>query len=64
MYQAFVNLDMYPLNRPEVMIPYAQDKFDSQGNLVDEKTKERIRELVVALAAWATRLKKVQVAQA
>lgn len=64
MRQAFVYLDMHPLNRPEVMIPYAQDKFDSQGNLVDEKTKERIRELVVALAAWATRLKKVQVAQA
>lgn len=54
---------MYPLNRSEVMIPYAQDKFDSQGNLVDEKTKERIRELVVTLAARATRLKKVQVAQ-
>lgn len=34
---------MHPLNRPEVMIPYAQDKFDAQGNLVDEKTKERIR---------------------
>ena len=62
--QAFVYLDMHPLNRPDVLIPYAQDKFDAQGNLVDEKTKERIRELVVALAAWAARLKKVQVAQA
>jgi chromate reductase len=62
--QAFVYLDMHSLNRPEVMIPYAQDKFDSQGNLVDEKTKERIRKLEVALAAWDTRLKKMQVAQA
>jgi hypothetical protein len=33
------------------MALYAQAEFDSQGNLVDENTKERIRDLVQALAA-------------
>ena len=54
--QTFVYFDMYLINRPEVMILYAQDKFDAQGsNLADEKAKELIRELVVALAAHAAR---------
>jgi chromate reductase, NAD(P)H dehydrogenase (quinone) len=51
--QMFVYLNMYPLNRPEVIIPYAADKFDSAGNLTDHHTREKIQELLQALAAWA-----------
>ncbi|HSW96864.1 MAG TPA: NAD(P)H-dependent oxidoreductase [Candidatus Saccharimonadales bacterium] len=47
--QVFVFLDMHPLNRPEVMIPSAADKFDEQGNLTDTHTKEKIAELLQAL---------------
>jgi chromate reductase len=50
--QSFVFLNMHPLNRPEVMIPTAAERFDEQGNLVDEKTKEHIRGLLKALVAW------------
>ena len=37
--QTFVFLNMYPLNGPEVIVPFAQDKFDANGKLTDENTK-------------------------
>ena len=56
--QSFVFLNMYPVNRPEVIVTFAPQKFDSQGNLVDEKTKELVGQLLNALAAWTRRLNK------
>lgn len=38
--QTFVYLNMYALNRPEVMIPFAADKFDKDGNITDNTTRE------------------------
>jgi chromate reductase len=54
--QCCVFLNMYPLNRPEVMVPFAQEKFDETGRLTDPKTREKIAELVEALIAWTRRL--------
>jgi chromate reductase len=51
--QVFVFLNMYPLNRPEVMITNADQRFDEKGNLKDEDTKAHIQSLLVALVAWA-----------
>lgn len=56
--QSCVFLDMYPLNQPEVMVPFAQDKVDQNGRLTDTKTREKIKELLEALVAWTMRLKK------
>lgn len=50
--QVFVFLNMYPLNRPEVMITNATQRFDEKGNLKDEETKAHIQKLLVALVAW------------
>jgi chromate reductase len=50
--QVFVFLDMLPLNKPEVMIGNAAQRFDLAGNLVDEDTRKHIRGLLEALAAW------------
>ncbi|WP_420917253.1 NADPH-dependent FMN reductase [Dictyobacter halimunensis] len=58
--QTFVYLNMYPLNRPEVIIPHAADKFDSAGNLTDQHTKEKIQELLKALSTWAGQWRKLQ----
>ena len=33
---------MFPLNRPEVMIAQAQNKFDDEGRLTDETTRKFI----------------------
>jgi chromate reductase len=51
--QVFVFLNMYPLNRPEVMISNAAQRFDEKGNLKDEETKSHIQKLLQALVAWA-----------
>jgi chromate reductase len=50
--QSLVYLNMYVLNRPEVMISEAAKKFDAEGNLTDEETRKRIVELLTALGVW------------
>jgi len=49
--QVFVYLDMKPINKPEVFINFAQDKFDPNGELRDEKSLLLIQELMKKLAA-------------
>ncbi|MFA6048166.1 MAG: NAD(P)H-dependent oxidoreductase [Parcubacteria group bacterium] len=56
--QIFVFLDMHPLNRPEVMIGNAQEKFDEKGNIIDTHTKEKIEELLAALVLWTKKFNK------
>lgn len=41
---------------PELLVPLAGDKFDEDGDLVDEPTRTEVRDVVVALAAWARRV--------
>jgi chromate reductase len=53
--QVMVFLDMFAVNQPEVMIANASQRFDSEGNLTDEATREFIRRLLQSLVDW-TRL--------
>jgi chromate reductase len=50
-----VFLDMHPLNKPEVLIFQAQNKFDANGKLTDDVARGLIGDLMKALLAW-TRL--------
>ncbi len=54
--QMMVFLNMFPINQPEVMIGNAQDRFDSQGNLNDDTTKDLIRQLLQNLVEWSRRI--------
>jgi chromate reductase len=54
--QVCVFCNMFPLNRPEVLVMRAREKFDSGGRLVDETARGFIRDLLVALADWTRRL--------
>lgn len=54
--QTFVILNAHPLNRPEVMVPFAQEKIDGNGRVTDQKTRDKIRELLESLVAWTRRL--------
>jgi chromate reductase len=54
--QCFVFLNMYPVNRPEVMIGNASERFDGEGNLIDETSKKLISQLLRNLVDWAHRL--------
>ncbi len=58
--QTFVFLNMYCMNRPEVMIGNAAQRFDESGNLKDEKTKELIRQLLENLVSWVERLRSLK----
>ncbi len=55
--QTFVFLNMYPMNRPEVMVPSANEKIDENGKVKDERTRKKIRELLQSLVAWTKRMK-------
>lgn len=54
--RSMVFLDMHCLNKPEVMIASAHERFDEQGQLTDETTREFIGKLVTALGDWTRKL--------
>ena len=54
--QVFVFTKSYVLLEPEVHVSAAQEKFDADGNLTDDRTRENVRALVAALVAWARHL--------
>ena len=58
--QMFVFLNMFPLNQPEVMIPYAENKFDNEGNLTDQITSQKISELLKTLVEWTKTVEKAK----
>jgi chromate reductase len=47
--QVCVGLNLMVLNKPEVFITYANKKFDEEGKLIDDYTKNVITKLVQAL---------------
>ena len=57
--QSLVFLNMYSVNKPEVFVTFAPQKFDDKGNLSDQKTKELIKELLNNLVSWTRRLKTI-----
>jgi chromate reductase, NAD(P)H dehydrogenase (quinone) len=58
--QMMVFLNMFPINQPEVMIGNAQERFDAQGNLTDDATKDFIRQLLQNLVEWTRRIGEPQ----
>lgn len=51
--RSMVFVDMHPLNKPEVLISQAQNKFDANGRLTDDVARGLISDLMNALLAWA-----------
>lgn len=54
--QMMVFLNMFPVNQPEVMIGNVSERFDADGNLPDDATKEFIRQLLQNLVEWTRRI--------
>jgi chromate reductase len=50
-------IEAHTMIKPELLINQAGQKFDSDGNLTDEETRERLAALLEALVAWSNRLK-------
>lgn len=56
--QIFVFLNMHPVNGPEVIVTFAQNKFDANGKLIDENTSKFLKQLLQSLANWTRRLRE------
>lgn len=56
--QSLVFLNALVINRPEVMIARANERFDEAGNLTDQATGEMITKLLGALADWTRKLRR------
>ena len=55
--QCCVFLNMLPVNKPEVLIAQAASKFDAEGKLTDQTTRDVIAQHLVALRNWTRRLR-------
>lgn len=55
--QILSHLNAYVVNGPEVIVNFADKKFDAEGNLKDEAAKEYIRQLLENLVKLAEMLK-------
>ncbi|MFA3783435.1 NADPH-dependent FMN reductase [Melioribacteraceae bacterium 4301-Me] len=58
LHQVAIFTNMYPLNKPELLISNGAESFDENGNPIDSKIEERVLKLLDALYEWTFRLKK------
>lgn len=56
--QIMVDLNMFPINRPQVLVARAQDVLDQDLKLKDERVKANLKALLENLVQWARKLKK------
>ena len=45
----YLYMNMKPVYKPEILVSKAGEKFDKEGNLIDEKTKELLQQKLEAL---------------
>jgi chromate reductase, NAD(P)H dehydrogenase (quinone) len=50
--QSFLFTDTFALLQPEVLIPKCADRFDANGNLTDQSTRDLIGRQMLKFAAW------------
>ncbi len=55
--QIFVFLNMPALVQPEVLVARAADRFDADGKLTDESTRELLRKFGLALRDWVAKFR-------
>lgn len=58
--QVGIETNMHFINDPEVYVARAREKFNAQGELIDEKVKQNVADLLSALADFARRLKSTR----
>jgi chromate reductase len=55
--QMFVFLNAHILNRPEVFIGAAPTKFDAEGKLTDQPTRDFVSAMLTSYKAWIAKLR-------
>jgi chromate reductase, NAD(P)H dehydrogenase (quinone) len=56
--QSFVFTETYGMLRPEVLVPRGAEKFDAEGRLTDERTREAVRKFLEAFRLWIGRFRE------
>ena len=54
--QAFEFTNSYCMPQPEVLVYQAHQKFDADGRLTDQKTREFLGRYLASFAQWVRRL--------
>ena len=55
--QIMADLNMHPVNSPQVMVERAKEKFDENLTLTDPATLDRLQRVLESLESWALRLR-------
>ena len=55
--QIMVDLNMYPINSPQLLLARAQEHFDANLKLTNSQFRGILRELLTSLAEWTRRLR-------
>jgi chromate reductase len=55
--QSAVFINLIPMNKPEVMVTKAQEKFDANGKLTDEATRKILTTFMKSFKEWTERLR-------
>ena len=56
--QSMVFLNMFPINRPEVLVGSAAQKFDATGRLTDETSRKFVRDHLTELVRFARLIRR------
>src|SRR6266536_3620718 len=56
--QIMIDLNMYPINRPQLLVANAREKFNENLQLADEETLQTLRDVLSSLVEWTHRLER------
>ena len=56
--QIMIDLNMYPINRPLLLVANARDKFDENMRLIEEESLQTLREVLSSLVEWTRKLQR------
>src|SRR3989475_8226873 len=54
--QILVDLNMYPINQPQLLLATAAEKFDMNLKLEDDRSLRTLQELLAALVEWTWKM--------
>jgi|SRR5437667_756760 len=54
--QIMIDLNMYPINRPLLLVANTKDKFDEVLQLTDEESRQTLRDVLSSLVEWTRKL--------
>ena len=60
--QILLHAPAYVMPEPQMLIPTSYQRFDENGDLTDDETRERMRRFLMALVEWTKRLEDIETA--